>query len=324
MRGVYGAPMALQFGGPIGPFRDTVQQRDVPVDVFGTVDYRSNNPPSPELEGWLKAQLLNAIRNVIGQKMASGQLSFRHLGTGDVASTMREIIQASGLEQQGIQIGNLTMQFGIDGHQPAGAAPQQPQQQQQQQPQYAVDARFDVGGLRINASSDKGLDTQGLQNQLKDKAKSQVIWWGIGCGIIFLVGVFILGLGWYVYRTVAASMPSTSTTTTSRTASAAKWDGKSAFSCGGNDAITITGVKANLSETAITAAGNCVLTLVNVDVTAPTAIESTGNAQITVTGGSLNGSKLAVKADGLSKVTMTGTKVTGKTQAGSMAKITGP
>jgi len=79
-----------------------------------------------------------------------------------------------------------------------------------------------------------------------------------------------------------------------------------------------------LSETAISAGGNCVLTLVNVDVTAPTAIESNGNAQITVTGGTLNGSKFAVKADGLSKATMTGTKVTGKTQASAMAKITGP
>jgi len=200
--------MALQFGGPIGPFRDNVQQRDVPVIVMGTCEYQSSNPPNPQLDGWIQGQLLGAIRNVIGEKMATGQLTFRHLGMGQIAFVMPEIVAASGLAQQGVHIGNLTMQFGIDGHPPAGSAPQQ-QAMQPQQPQYDVEARIDVGGLRINASTDKGLDTAGLQTQLKDKATSQIMWWGIGCGILLLVGIFIAGLGLYIWRTAATSMSST-------------------------------------------------------------------------------------------------------------------
>jgi hypothetical protein len=304
--------MPIQFGGPIGPFPDRVQQRNVPVDVFGTCEYTSSNPPGPQLDHHVQMQLLNAIRNVIGQKMASGQLTFRHLGTGDYASVIPEIVYASGLQQQGIQVGNLAMQFGIDGHRP-----------QRPQNQVEVEAHIHVGGLKINASSDKGLDTQGLQNQLKDKAKSQILWWGIGCGVLLLVALFIGGLGLYIWRSAATSM-SSSPATASRTSTAAKWDGKSPFSCGGTDSVTISGVKANLTDTAITAGGNCNLTLVGCDITAPTAIEANGNANVTITGGSLNGSTYAVEAGGLAKVKLTGTKVTGKTQSGGGAKITGP
>ena len=309
----------VQFGGPIGPFPDRVQQRDVQVDAFGTCDYMSNQgPPNPQMDQHVQMQLMNAIKNVVGQKMMTGELTFRHLGTGQIVSVIPEIIGASGLAQQGFQIGNLTLQFGIDGHRPA---PQQPQQQQQQ-PQQVVEARIHVAGLNINASSDGGLDTQGLQNQLKDKAKSNIIWYGIGCGILFVVGLGILGLGFYIWHSVKTGMESsTSTTSSPRSAAAAKWDGKSTFTCGGTDAVTLTGVKASAG---ITAMGNCQLTLVDCDITAPTAIDANGNAQVTMTGGSLNGSSFAVKANGLAKITMTGTKVTGKTKAEGLAKITGP
>ena len=234
-----------------------------------------------------------------------------------------EIIAASGLERHGVRVGNIEIKFSIDGHgPPAQQAPtQQRPPQQQQQPQHVVEARFQVAGLDINASSDRGVDTQGLQNQLKDKAKSNIIWYGIGCGILFVVGLGVLGLGFYIWRNVKAGMESATSSTSSRAAAAAKWDGKSTFTCTGNDALTLTGVKASAG---ITADANCALTLVDCDITAPTGIDASGNAKITVTGGSINGSSFAVKATGLAKVTLTGTKVTGKTQATSAAKITGP
>lgn len=311
--------MALQIGGPIGSFPDRVQQRDVPVDVYGTVEYMAAGPPNPQMEPHIQMQLMNAIKNVVGQKMMTGQLTFRHLGTGDFVRVLPEIIAASGLEQQGIRIGNLTLQFGIDGHRP------QPPQQQQQQSHEIVEARIHVGGLNINASSDGGVDTQGLQNQLKDKAKSQVIWWGIGCGILFVVALGVAGLGLYIWHSAKVAMDSTSSTSTSsRSAKAATWDGKSAFTCGGSDAVILTGVKANLSSTAITTMGSCALTLVDCDITAPTAIDAGGSSSVTVTGGTLNGSAFAVKAGGSANVTLAGTKVTGKTRSLGSAKITGP
>jgi hypothetical protein len=66
----------------------------------------------------VQAQLLRAIRDIIGRKMANQELTFRHLGTGDVAAVVPEIIAASGLQQSGIGVGSLSMAFGIDGHAP--------------------------------------------------------------------------------------------------------------------------------------------------------------------------------------------------------------
>src|SRR4051794_6629332 len=112
--------MAVQISGPIGPFLDNVQQRQVPVEVVATCDYTPNGPVSDQaaLEGYIKEQMLRAIRDVIRPKMESGQLSFRHLGTGDTAAIVPEIIALSGLPQNGLAISNLSMGFGIDGRSP--------------------------------------------------------------------------------------------------------------------------------------------------------------------------------------------------------------
>lgn len=314
--------MPARFGCQVGTFLDHVQQRQVLVQAFGDIEYRASNPtlPPEEMDRWVGMKISGAVKTVITDKMHSGALTFRHLGTGQIGAVIPEIIAASGLAQQGIQIGNLDVRFTIDGHGAPQQQPQQPQQQQQQQ-QHVVEARFQVAGLNINASSDRGLDAQGLQNQLKDKAKSNIIWYGIGCGILFVVGLGILGLGFYIWHSVKTGMASSTSTSSPRSATAAKWDGKSTFNCGGTDAVTLSGVKASAG---ISAQGNCQLTLVDCDITAPTGIDATDNAKITMTGGSVNGSSFAVKADGLAKVTMTGTKVTGKTQALGLAKITGP
>jgi hypothetical protein len=258
------------------------------------------------MEDQVRNQLLRAIRDVTAEKMATGQLQFRNLGEGNMAAVIPEIIGRSQLAQSGVQIGNLTMRFNID---------------VDPEPQHQVDVKMNVGGFNINASSHGGLDTAGLQGQLKDKAKSQIIWWGIGCGILLLVGLFIAGLGLYIWRAAGTSGSSSTSSTSGSTGTAAKWNGNSPFTCGGNDNFVISGVTASAG---ITARGNCKLTITGVDITAPTGIEAGGNAVITITGGSITSSTFAIHATGNAVVTITGTKVSGKTQAvGVNAKING-
>jgi hypothetical protein len=306
---------SVRFATPIGPFRDTVQQRDVPVMAFITCEYMSQAPGDPaQIENDVRLRLSRAVNGAITPKMASGELQFRNLGEGTFnPSLLGEIVSASGLAQVGVQVGNLSMQFGIDGRDPT------PPRQQQQPPQQQVAVHANIGGLNINATSGGGLDTQGLQNQLKDKAKSQILWYGIGCGILFLVVVGIGGMGLYIWHGVSTSGGLSGTA-----AAPAKWNGSSTFTCSGNDNVRIEGTSAKLATTAISATGNCKLTLVNVDITAPTGIEAGLNAVVTVQGGSITATTFAVHATGNAQVHVTGTKLSGKTLATPPnAKITG-
>lgn len=303
-----------QLGGPVGPFRDNVQQRDVDVIVVGTCDYATNGPAGDpaQLDQHVQMRLLQAMRMVLGQKMAQGQLRFRDLHEGNLGPVVGEIIAAAQLTQTGIQVGNLSLAFGIDGRPPA-----QPQARPAQPQQPEVHAKIKIGGFNINANSKTGVDTEGLTNQLKDKAKSQLLWYGIGCSIVLVVFLGLGGLGLYIWKSASTDAPSPAV------AAASKWDGKSPFSCGGNDVVKIEGVSAKLAATAITASGNCKLTLVNVSLTAPTGIDASGNAVVTVQGGSITATTLAVHAAGIAQVKVTGTTVSGKTQAEGGAKITG-
>ena len=294
---------STQFGGPIGPFMDTVQQRGVPVSVSGTCDYMMNGPVTDPagLDNHVRNTLLQTIRNVIGQKMAMGQLTFRNLGEGTLGATDQEIVQMSGLQQQGIQIGNLAMRFAIDNG----------------PPQKEVRAHIRVDGINVNVSSTGGLDTKALGNSLVDKAKSAIMWYVLfGVLVLAIVG----GTIWYLKRTVKKALDEPSATAKA----AAVWDGKSALSCGGNDVIKVEGVTAKLDDVAVTVGGNCKLTLIKVDLTAKTGIAAGGNAIVTVEGGSITATELAVQAMGSAQVTLKGTKVTGKTEHLGGAKITGP
>jgi len=312
--------MNTQFSGEIGPFLDTVQQRQVSVVVAASCKYASMGASGSQaqLEQQIHAQMLRAIHTAIAPKMASGQLSFKDLGTGNTASIIPEILASSGLGQAGIAVDRLAMTFGIDGRPPPPLPSAAPTRTAPSAPQQ-MNVR--VGGFNVHASSDGGIDTAGLKNQLVDKAKSQLMWWAFGAGIVLLVVVGVAGLGFYIWRSAAAGAHSGPV---GASATAAKWDGKSALTCGGNTALTVDGVTANLGGAAISAAGNCQLTLTNVDVTAGTAIEAGGNAVVTVQGGKLTGSAFAVHAMGNAKVNMKGTKVSGKTEALANAKVTGP
>jgi hypothetical protein len=291
-----------QLGGPIGPFLDHVQQRGVPVSVSGTCDFMTAGPVADpaRLDHDVRNQLLGAIRSVIGQKMAMGQLTFRNLGEGTLGNTVDEILAASGLASIGVHVGNLALRFAIDNG----------------PPQREVRAQINVAGIRINASSTGGLDAKGLGNQLVNKAKSAILWYVM---FAVLTAAILGGTLWYLKRTVKKALDQP----TADTAAAAKWDGTAPLTCAGDQELRFEGVSAKLPGIAVTAGGNCKLTLVNVTVTGATGIEAGGNADVTIQGGSITGTAFAVHALGNAKVHATGTKVTGKTQALGGAKLTG-
>jgi hypothetical protein len=304
-----GGMSTTQFGGPIGPFLDNVQQRGVPVNVEGTCDYQASGPVADPagLDNEVRQRLLWAVKSVIGQRMGNGQLTFRNLGEGTLGDADAEIVGATGLAQMGVNVGNLAMRFAIDGG----------------PPQREVRARIHLGGLgalgslNIKVSSSGGVDTAHLGKQLADKAKSAVLWYVItGLVVLAIVG----GVVFYLKRTVKKALDQPSATAVA----AQKWDGKSPLTCGGNDVVTIDGVTAKLDGTAVTAGGNCKLTLTNVNLAAPTGIEAGGSAIVTVSGGSIAATVLAVHAMGGAQVHLTGTKVTGKTEKLGGAAITGP
>lgn len=187
-----------QFTGEIGPFLDTVQQRQVSVVVAGGCKYAVMNAPGnqAQIEQQVQAQMLRAIHETIAPKMASEQISFRHLIEGNTGPLIPEIFVRSGLSQAGIAVDKLAMNFGIDGRPPkpiqgpvAPAVQQGPQQ---------VNVR--VGGFNVHASSDGGIDTAGLKNQLMDKAKSAVLWWLFGIAAVLVVLLAVGGYGYYVWK----------------------------------------------------------------------------------------------------------------------------
>lgn len=179
---------------------------------------------------------------------------------------------------------------------------------------------FDMGGghqlqVKINGRSP--------ENYLKGEASSMVWGWVIGAVIIGLLVIGGMGFAGYLYFKVKNDSASGGAVAASKAAAAASWDGKSTFDCKGNDAVTLTGVKANVAGTAIKASANCQLTLVGVDLTAATGIEASGKAKVTMSGGSIKATTNSVVASGGSKVDCVGVAVTGKSKPSGGAKITG-
>lgn len=197
---------------------------------------------------------------------------------------------------------------------PPGAVPRPPPQQ----PQHNLSqGTFDVGGghqvqLQINGKTP--------ENYLKDKASSAIFGWVIGAVIVGLMLLTVVGVGIYIY-VVAKSDGNPAAD--AKAAAAAKWDGKSTFTCGGNDVLTLTGVKAQVAGTAIKAGGNCQLTLVSVDIVAPVGIDASANAKVKMTGGNLKASTSAVVASAGAKVDFVGTNVAGPVKTSGGAKVTG-
>jgi hypothetical protein len=282
-----------------------------------------------------------AVNDVLAQKLRDGQVALPTIQSS-LPYFAAEIIAQSGAAELGVQITGLELTVTMDNPsavQPhAGPMPPTPMQatanafaqsaQEQLDPRnYEYEARVDVGGFRIKASTDGGLDTNGLAEQAKDKAKSTLIWYGAGCVIVGIVLIGLAGLGWYIWGQVRATTSGSSSgpKPAAGKAEVVAWDGKKGFSCGGSKHLRIEGTTAKLtSGTAIQAGGNCRLVLSKVTITAPTAIQALANGQVTVEGGSVTGKPTAAKALGNGKITFKGTKVTGKKQALGAAKIQGP
>ena len=74
---------------------------------------------------------------------------------------------------------------------------------------------------------------------------------------------------------------------------------------------------------AIRAGGNCNLTLVGMNITAPVAIEASGNARVTIQGGAINGSTHSIVARGNAQVTNLGAVITGPAQRSGNAVVNG-
>ena len=194
---------------------------------------------------------------------------------------------------------------------PPGAGMQPPQ------PQHDMGAgKFDLGGgqhlqLKINGKTPDGY--------LKDKASSMIWGWIIGAVIIGLLVLGGIGLAGYIFFVAKSGGGGVAT----GTAAAAAWDGKSTLECKGNDVMALTGVKANVSGTAIHATGNCQLSLTGVDITAAIGIDASASAKVTMTGGSIKATTNSVVASAAAKVDCVGTSVTGKSKVSNAAKVTG-
>lgn len=196
---------------------------------------------------------------------------------------------------------------------PPGAQPMPPPQQG---PQHNVGAgHFDLGGghqlhVKINGKTPEGY--------LKDKASSMIWGWVIGAVIIGLVVLTFVGVGIYV---AVVAKDSSSPAAAAKAEEAASWDGKSPFSCSGNDVVALKGVTATAG---VTAGGNCQLTLTNVNITAPIGIEASANAKVTMKGGSITATTTTVAASSNAKVDLVGAKISGpKPKTSANGKVTG-
>lgn len=185
-----------------------------------------------------------------------------------------------------------------------------------------------MSGLKVRIDGQGNVDTAHLGKQLEQKAKDKVsnFIWGLVIGgiILGLIVVLFVGIGVYAYFQAKNIGNSATGGSAGGAPTAAVWDGKSEYTCMGNDNVVLDGVTANLtSGTAITLMGNCHLTLKKCHITAPIAIDAGGNSQVTVEGGDVKGTDSAIKAGGLAKVTVNGAKVTGKVDKAGGATVTG-
>lgn len=328
------------FGGNIGPFQDPGTGQTVQGSANGTFVIQAVAQVDVNAAiAHVASALLPAMTQVIAQKLAANQVALPTVQQS-LPYFLQEIGQAAGLDRMGLQLVQLNANVAIQSPAPVvapytGPMPPTPMQSaanalgqaaaDRLDPRnYEVKATVNVGGFKIKGSSKSGLDTEGLQDQVVDKAKSTVVWWGIGCFIVLVVVGGLAALGGYIWWSASKSM-SGSSAAAGGEAQAATWDGKSAFSCGGVDHKKLKGVTANIaSGSAITAGANCELELEDVNITAPVCIEALANAKVTVKGGTFNCSQNSAKALGNAQVTFQGSKVTGKPSAAGAAKVTGP
>ena len=105
---------------------------------------------------------------------------------------------------------------------------------------------------------------------------------------------------------------------------ATAWNQKSTLTCGGSQRMTITGVHVKMDDGPVfQVGGDCVLTVVDSDIVAPTVVSAGGSAHVILQGGRITASDTAIDAGGDSNVEIHGTKIVGRISKGGSGRITG-
>jgi cbb3-type cytochrome oxidase subunit 3 len=219
-------------------------------------------------------------------------------------------------------------QPGVANHELAaqlGFAPQETGFERERREDPGVATHEEIGGVAVKID-DHGMhvDEERMRSRMEHRVEQKIsqFKFGIVFSLVFIVvfiGLFV-GVGWYVYKQVASASADRAGTTAE--AKAAAWDGQTPFKCGGNDNVRLEGIKATFADgVAITAGGNCQLTLVNLEIEAPTAIKAGGNTVVTIEGGRIEGTTTAIDAGAKAKIIGAGVELTGKTKKKGLASI---
>jgi hypothetical protein len=330
-----------KMGSRLGMFMNPATGQQVGATAMGSYTVEANVAGDPSnVVPQVNAVLVQALKDVIGAKIASRQVPMESVGAA-VPQMLGEIAAAAGLERFGARFVALEIHVRMDlPEQPAAAptgfgAPQQPGMPQgwggaPQQPGMPQG----WGGAPQQPAAAGGFGMGGVAGGLVAEAKSRMMWWAISA-VVFLV---VAGFGAFMYYRTTHSVESAVNDANRRAAAAREnalaaagatvesdWDGTEPFTCGGSRSVRIEGVRAAFTEgTAIKAAGSCRLELVDVEVSAPVAIEAAASARVTVRGGRITGTEFAAKAGASSRIVFEGTTVEGETKAGPSAAIEGP
>jgi hypothetical protein len=197
---------------------------------------------------------------------------------------------------------------------PTGAQPMAPPPQHN----YSQ-GTFDMGGgaqLRVK------INGMTPENYVQNQASSMIWGWIIGAVIIGLLVLVALGVGGYVWFATKNATAAGISPGAAAAAAGASWDGKSSFSCAGNDHVALTNVTA-APGVGVSASGNCQLVLANVTLSAPVAIEASGNAHVAVSGGSITGTTHSASATGNAQIVFAGSNVSGKSTSSGNGRVIG-
>ncbi len=306
---------------------DPATGQPVPTRVFGSV----TTPADPaQVQAHVQQAVLQAATQVLGAKLAQQQLAVQTLAHSAPALAP-EILQVMQAGLPSVQLSQLQLQLtptlpaAPQIHVPAAPfdpmaavkdAYVQEAKDRLDPSNYEVRAKLNIGGFKVGLSTEDGLDTEGLQKQVKDKAVSKLIGCVIGAVILLLILAVVAGVGWYIY---AESKNATSGTPAApATAVAASeletsdWDGSKPLTCM-NKKLLVKGVTAKLTGNGVSAMAGCVLVLEDCDIDASmTAVSTVGNAHVTIKGGTIKGKMAALNANGGTIIVEGGAKIDGK------------
>jgi len=180
--------------------------------------------------------------------------------------------------------------------------------------------------MRLPTDDDRYREAYDQARKAKNEAES-IAWKLVLVPVVLLIIAAVFGgVIWYVIgqkdAVDAGSAPAAPAAPAEPTAAP---DDGSTYVCSGNMRIALGGQTMVVTGPgpAIRASANCQLTLTNMNITGPVAIEAGGNARVVIVGGSLTGTDKSIVASANAKVSVSGTTVTGDTEQNGHAEITG-